>query len=211
MPPDSSVNNPIDSPIYCVFQDKMTALVVANYFLWPLTRYLNDTFVPAEHRVTANHIITVSFTPTPPCIRWMLHCVRTGFGVFLCRVYCTFRWFQKADKVCAPQVVWNAWLSTLGHAPQVDPTDLLHKMGGESLFNHVSEHVAPALADAGAAVSNAVSPFVHQATVVRTRRKLYYHDMVWAALCLHLLPQSDTAPWSACTCSIECFAENWTG
>lgn len=37
----------------------MTALVVANYFLWPLTRYLNDTFVPAEHRVTANHIITV--------------------------------------------------------------------------------------------------------------------------------------------------------
>lgn len=37
----------------------MTALVMANYFLWPLTRYLNDTFVPAEHRVTANHIITV--------------------------------------------------------------------------------------------------------------------------------------------------------
>jgi protein Mpv17 len=98
----------------------MTALVVANYFLWPLTRYLNNTFVPAEHRVTANHIITV---------------------------------------------VWNAWLSTLGHAPQVDPTDLLHRMGGESLLNHVSEHMAPALADAGAAVSNAVSPFVHQATV----------------------------------------------
>ena len=44
---------------FCDLQDKITALVVANYFLWPLTRYLNDTFVPAEHRVTANHIITV--------------------------------------------------------------------------------------------------------------------------------------------------------
>lgn len=66
------------------------------------------------------------------------------------------------------QVVWNAWLSTLGHAPMVDPTDLLHKMGGDSAASHLSEHVAPALAHTGAAISDAVSPFVHQATVVRT-------------------------------------------
>jgi hypothetical protein len=32
---------------------------VGNYLLWPMTRYLNDKFVPPEHRVTANHIITV--------------------------------------------------------------------------------------------------------------------------------------------------------
>lgn len=35
-------------------------MVVANYILWPVTCYLNNTFVPPEHRVVANHTITVS-------------------------------------------------------------------------------------------------------------------------------------------------------
>ena len=40
-------------------QDKMAALLVANTLLWPMARFLNDQFVPQQHRVTANHIITV--------------------------------------------------------------------------------------------------------------------------------------------------------
>ena len=40
-------------------QDKMAALLVANTLLWPMARFLNDKFVPEEHRVTANHIMTV--------------------------------------------------------------------------------------------------------------------------------------------------------
>ncbi len=37
----------------------MAALLVANTLLWPMARFLNDKFVPEEHRVTANHIMTV--------------------------------------------------------------------------------------------------------------------------------------------------------
>ena len=37
----------------------MAALLVANTLLWPMARFLNDKFVPEQHRVTANHIITV--------------------------------------------------------------------------------------------------------------------------------------------------------
>lgn len=48
----------------------------------------------------------------------------------------------------------------------VDPTDLLHKIGGDAAANHISEHVAPALANVGTAVGSAVSPFVNQATQV---------------------------------------------
>ena len=40
-------------------QDKMAALLVANTLLWPMARFMNDKFVPQQHRVTANHIITV--------------------------------------------------------------------------------------------------------------------------------------------------------
>lgn len=41
----------------------MAALLVANTLLWPTARFLNDKFVPEQHRVTANHIMTVcSFT-----------------------------------------------------------------------------------------------------------------------------------------------------
>ena len=38
----------------------MAALLVANTLLWPTARFLNDKFVPEQHRVTANHIMTVS-------------------------------------------------------------------------------------------------------------------------------------------------------
>jgi len=38
-------------------------LLVANTLLWPMARFLNDKFVPAEHRVTANHIMTASSYP----------------------------------------------------------------------------------------------------------------------------------------------------
>ena len=37
-------------------------MAVANYLLWPMTRFLNDKFVPAEHRIVANHITTVSLS-----------------------------------------------------------------------------------------------------------------------------------------------------
>ena len=41
----------------------MAALLVANTLLWPMARFLNDKFVPEEHRVTANHIMTVGHSP----------------------------------------------------------------------------------------------------------------------------------------------------
>ena len=41
-------------------QDKLVTLMVANHVLWPVTRFLNDKFVPAQHRQVGNHIITVS-------------------------------------------------------------------------------------------------------------------------------------------------------
>ena len=43
-----------------MLQDKMAALLVANTLLWPTARFLNDKFVPQDHRVTANHIMPVS-------------------------------------------------------------------------------------------------------------------------------------------------------
>jgi len=60
------------------------------------------------------------------------------------------------------QVVWNAWLSTLGHAPMVDPSDFLHNIGadqvGEGLSNAISHAVSsPFVAHATAAVSEAAS------------------------------------------------------
>lgn len=64
------------------------------------------------------------------------------------------------------QIVWNAWLSTLGHAPAVNPADLLHSFGGDTAVNAVSEFMAPALAHVGFAAGHAINPFVHQATQV---------------------------------------------
>ena len=59
------------------------------------------------------------------------------------------------------QVVWSAWLSTLGHAPMVDPTDFFHSTGIDKVVEGVSQaasHAAasPFGAHATAAVSGAV-------------------------------------------------------
>lgn len=59
-------------------------------------------------------------------------------------------------------MVWNAWLSTLGHAPQIDAGDLLSKFGGESAMQHVAAAAAPVMQHA----SEAVSPFVSHAAQV---------------------------------------------
>lgn len=95
-------------------EDKLTALAMANYVLWPMTRFLNDNFIPAEHRIVANHITTV---------------------------------------------VWNAWLSTLGHAPLPDVSHLFSSTGANAAVQHVSHAVAPIMQHA----AEAVSPFVTHA------------------------------------------------
>ena len=56
------------------------------------------------------------------------------------------------------QVVWSAWLTTLGHAPMVDPTDFLQSTGidqaAEGMTNAISHAAAsPFGAHAVAAVS----------------------------------------------------------
>ena len=58
------------------------------------------------------------------------------------------------------QVVWSAWLSTLGHAPMVDPTDFFQSTGidqaAEGVSNAISHAAAtPFGAHAVAAVSGA--------------------------------------------------------
>ncbi len=56
------------------------------------------------------------------------------------------------------QVVWSAWLTTLGHAPMVDPTDFFQSTGidqaAEGVTNAISHAAAsPFGAHAVAAVS----------------------------------------------------------
>lgn len=68
---------------------------------------------------------------------------------------------------CRPpcvQVVWNAWLSTLGHAPLLDPTDLFTKVGGTAAVQHAADALAPVMSHA----ADAVSPFVSHACQVRS-------------------------------------------
>ena len=55
--------------------------------------------------------------------------------------------------------MWNAWLSTLGHAPMLDPTDFIHSMGA----NHAAEGLSNAVSHAAA------SPFVAQATAAASQ------------------------------------------
>ena len=56
------------------------------------------------------------------------------------------------------QVVWNAWLSTLGHAPIIDSTDFLHTLGADHVAKGASEVMSnvaasPFVAHASAAVA----------------------------------------------------------
>ena len=56
------------------------------------------------------------------------------------------------------QVVWNAWLSTLGHAPMIDSTDFLHTLGADHAVKGVSEVLSNAAASPfGAHASAAVA------------------------------------------------------
>ena len=56
------------------------------------------------------------------------------------------------------QVVWNAWLSTLGHAPMLDSTDFLHTLGADHAVKGVSEAMSSAAASPfGAHASAAVA------------------------------------------------------
>ena len=56
------------------------------------------------------------------------------------------------------QVVWNAWLSTLGHAPMIDSTDFLHTLGADHAVKGVSEVMSNAAASPfGAHASAAVA------------------------------------------------------
>ena len=96
-------------------------------------------------------------------------CVHTGITAMACLI---------GTHHCSQQVVWNAWLSTLGHAPQIDAGDMLSKFGGESVAQHVAAAVAPVVHHA----SEAVSPFVAHAAQV-------------LALCLCVNPHT----WLSCT------------
>lgn len=44
------------------------------------------------------------------------------------------------------QVVWSAWLSTLGHAPMVDPTDFFQSTGMDRAAEGVSQAISHAAA-----------------------------------------------------------------
>ena len=60
------------------------------------------------------------------------------------------------------QVVWNAWLSTLGHAPMIDSTDFLHTLGADHAVKGVSEVLSNAAASPfGAHASAAVAGVSH--------------------------------------------------
>ena len=158
-------------------QDKLAAMAVANFFLWPMTRFLNDKFVPAEHRVVANHITTVSClvllqwcTARDECVLWVV-CEGGGMTRIVSKTEPSF---------CYVQVVWNAWLSTLGHAPFPDPTDLFTMVGGAAAVQHAADVLTPAVNHA----AEAVSPFVSHACQVRFSLggKIdapFIHDFPW--------------------------------
>ena len=57
---EEPTRNPTIHSLCSALQDKLVTLMVANHVLWPVTRFLNDQFVPEKHRQVGNHIITVS-------------------------------------------------------------------------------------------------------------------------------------------------------
>lgn len=41
-------------------QDKLVRVVLANYMLWPMAHIINFKFVPSQHRVLFNNVVSVS-------------------------------------------------------------------------------------------------------------------------------------------------------
>lgn len=76
--------------IVSTIQSKVVATVVANYCLWPAAHFINFRYVPAEHRVLYNNVVSV---------------------------------------------FWNAFLSTLSHAPTIEPTNMM------DFFNQQVDHL----------------------------------------------------------------------
>lgn len=47
--------------VFPTIQNMLVRTVVANYVLWPLAHYLNFKFVPSEHRVLYNNVVSVAW------------------------------------------------------------------------------------------------------------------------------------------------------
>ena len=65
------------------------------------------------------------------------------------------------------QVVWNAWLSTLGHAPMIDSTQFLHTLGADHAAKGVSEAMSSAVASPFGAHASAAMAGISQVSTAR--------------------------------------------
>ncbi|BDA48127.1 probable protein SYM1 [Coccomyxa sp. Obi] len=66
--------------IMSTIQAKLVQTVVANYVLWPAAHFINFKFVPTQHRILYNNVVSI---------------------------------------------FWNAFLSTLSHAPTIEPNSFM--------------------------------------------------------------------------------------
>jgi protein Mpv17 len=48
--------------IFPTIQDKLIKTVVANYVVWPAAHFINFRFVPSEHRILYNNIVSIAWT-----------------------------------------------------------------------------------------------------------------------------------------------------
>ncbi len=128
----------------CAVQDKLVKTIVANYILWPGAHFINFRFVPSEHRILYNNCVSVRFLFETPGSSfshpaWLdpgrIYAEKAFLQLLLpaaahprhtCCASVMKTSIADSTLTLAPQVVWNAYLSTLSHdAAVVDTTQLL--------------------------------------------------------------------------------------
>ena len=99
------------------------------------------------------------------------------------------------------QVVWSAWLSTLGHAPMVDPTDFFQSTGMDQAAEGVSQAISHAAATPFGA--HAVAAVSGAAKVCSTISEATSLNIWW------LNPSEDSNAATVCQATVQQICACW--
>ena len=95
--------------IFHFMQDKLIKTVAANYLLWPAAHIINFRFVPTEHRILYNNLVSVRLSTYLTAIA---RCFQQHGMIW--RQACAGR---EPNSCAAQQIAWTAYLSLVSHDP----------------------------------------------------------------------------------------------